>query len=194
VVHQRKREDLTGRNSQSRQRNLLPQVCLPTKIQVLKAHQAILPRRKNLKTRGKMQKVKKKVAEKMRWIEKAAKTQRLLHLRRTNQIQNCYPKEKKKRVDLIREDSEGAPTADVPTSDVWKTGETLIGENEGMLRKVLEVIEDEMIVFGKTAGVTRVADETEDPTVDEIRDQLENPKTSRKTEKPCRKQPILTKV
>lgn len=89
------------------------------------------------------------------------------------------------RVDLTREDSEGAPTADVPTSDVRKTGETLIGENEGMLRKVLEVIADEMIVFGKTAGVTRVADETEDPTVDEIRDQLENPKTSRKTEKPC---------
>ena len=63
-----------------------------------------------------------------------------------------------------------------------------------MPRKVLEVIEDEMIGFGKTAEVTRVADETEDPTVDEICDQLENPKTNRKTEKPCRKQPILTKV
>lgn len=98
------------------------------------------------------------------------------------------------RVDLIREDSEGAPTADAPTSDDRKTDETLIGEIEGMLRKVLEVIEDEMIAFGKTAGVTRVADETEDPTVDEIRDQLENPKTSRKTENPCRKQPILTKA
>ena len=63
-----------------------------------------------------------------------------------------------------------------------------------MLRKVLEVIEDEMTAFGKTAGATRVADETEDPTVDEIRDQLENPTTSRKTEKPCRKQPILIKM
>ena len=63
-----------------------------------------------------------------------------------------------------------------------------------MLRKVLEVIEGEMIAFGKTPGVTRVADETEDPTVDEIRDQLVSPKTNRKTEKPCRKQPILTKA
>ena len=63
-----------------------------------------------------------------------------------------------------------------------------------MFRKVLEVIEDEMIAFAKTAGVTRVADGTEDPTVDGIRDQLENPKTSRKTEKPCRKQPILIKA
>lgn len=98
------------------------------------------------------------------------------------------------RVDLIREGSEGAPTADAPTSDVQKTDETLIGEIEGMLRKVLEVIEDEMIAIGKTAGVTRVADETEEPTVDEIRDQLENPKTSRKTEKTCREQPILTKA
>ena len=34
----------------SRQRNLLPQVCLPTKIQVLKAQQASLLGRKNLKT------------------------------------------------------------------------------------------------------------------------------------------------
>lgn len=98
------------------------------------------------------------------------------------------------RVDLIREDSEGAQTADAPTSVVRKTDEILIGEIEGMPRKVLEVIEDEMTAFGKTAGVTRVADETEDLKVDEIRDQLENPKTSRKTEKPCRKPPILTKV
>ena len=97
------------------------------------------------------------------------------------------------RVDLIREDSEGAQTADAPTSDVRKTDETLFGEIEGILRKVLEVIEDEMIAFGKTAGVTRVVDETDDPTVDEILDQLENPRTSRKTEKPCRKQQILTK-
>ena len=34
----------------SRQRNRLPQVCLPTKILVLKAQQASLLRRKNLKT------------------------------------------------------------------------------------------------------------------------------------------------
>ena len=33
----------------SHQRNLRPQVCLPAKIQVLKAHQAKLPRRKNLR-------------------------------------------------------------------------------------------------------------------------------------------------
>ena len=98
------------------------------------------------------------------------------------------------RVDLIREDSEGVPTAAALTSDVRKTDETLIGEIEGMLRKVLEVIEDEMIAFGKTAGVTRVVDETEGPRVDEIRDHLENPKASRKTEKPCRNQPILTKA
>ena len=34
----------------SHQRNRLPQVCLPTKIQALKAPQASLPRKKNLKT------------------------------------------------------------------------------------------------------------------------------------------------
>lgn len=95
------------------------------------------------------------------------------------------------RVDLIREDSEGVPTADALTTDARKTDEILIGETEGMSRIV---IEDEMIASEKTAGVTRVADGTEDRTVDEIRDHLENPNTSRKTGNPCRKRPILTRA
>lgn len=92
------------------------------------------------------------------------------------------------RVVPIREDSEGVLTADALTIDVRKTDGTPIVETEGMPRIV---IEDETSATGKTAGVTRVADGTEDPTVDEIRDHLENPKTSRRTRNPCRKRPIL---
>ena len=99
------------------------------------------------------------------------------------------------RVDLIQEDSEGAQTADALTNDGRKTDEVVIlVETEEIPVIVPEAIEDETIASEKKAGVTGAGDAIEDPTVEGIRDQLENPKTSRKGRSHCRKQPMLTRV
>lgn len=134
-----------------------------------------------------MQKPKKTVEGKMSWIEKAAKTQRLLRIQKKDRIQNHLQKEKRKRVDLIQEDSEGAQTADALTNDGRKTDEVVIlVETEEIPVIAPEAIEDETIASEKKAGVTGAGDAIEDRTVEGIRDQLENPKTGRKEERsPC---------
>lgn len=98
------------------------------------------------------------------------------------------------RVDLNQEDSEGGPTADAPTKDDQKTDEIAIVETEEILVIVPEAIEYVTIAPEKKAGVTEAGDAIEDQRVDGIRDQLENPKISRKEESPYLKQAMLIRA
>ena len=98
------------------------------------------------------------------------------------------------RVDLNQEDSEGGPTADAPTKDDQKTDEIAIVETEEILVIVPEAIEYVTIAPEKKAGVTEAGDAIEDQRVDGIRDQLENPKISRKEESPYIKQAMLIRA
>ena len=98
------------------------------------------------------------------------------------------------RVDLNQEDSEGGPTADAPTKDDQKTDEIAIVETEEILVIVPEAIEFVTIAPEKKAGVTEAGDAIEDQRVDGIRDQLENPKISRKEESPYLKQAMLIRA
>lgn len=98
------------------------------------------------------------------------------------------------RVDLNQEDSQGGPTADAPTKDDQKTDEIAIVETEEILVIVPEAIEYVTIAPEKKAGVTEAGDAIEDQRVDGIRDQLENPKISRKEESPYLKQAMLIRA
>lgn len=74
------------------------------------------------------------------------------------------------RGDLIpEEDTEDELTIDDLTTAVRKTGEPVIKETEGIAPKVPEMIADEMNATEKKVEVIAV-EETEDPTVDGIRD------------------------
>lgn len=156
---------------------------------------AIRQRRKNPKTRGKMQMPKMEVEKKMSRKEKEVKKKSKHHcLPKRSLIQNPLRKEKKKRVDLNQEDSEGVPTADAPTRDDQKTDEIVIVEIEEIQVIVREAIVDVMIAPERKAGVTEAGDAIEDRRVEGIRDQLENPKISRKEGNPYLKQPMLTRA